>query len=77
MFNDPAMNLVIILVMFLWVLPWKGYALWTAVKKNDKGWFLALIVLNTLGILEIIYIFGFAKKTWPDIKEALYTKLKF
>jgi len=60
-------NSILLLVMFLWVLPWKLYSLWLAAKSNHKGWFVAIVILNTIGILEIIYIFGVAKKKWPEV----------
>jgi len=60
-------NLVFLTILVLWVLPWKGYSLWTAAKRSHKGWFVALLILNTFGILDIIYIFLVAKKTWPAI----------
>lgn len=65
-------NLIVLLVMLLWVLPWKGYALWTASKKDHKIWFVILLVINTLSVLEIIYIFAVAKKNWSDIKRTLH-----
>jgi hypothetical protein len=43
---------------------------WTAVKKNHKGWFVVLLIFNTLGILDIIYIFFIAKKKWSDVQKA-------
>ncbi|MEK7065789.1 MAG: DUF5652 family protein [Patescibacteria group bacterium] len=55
--------LVVLLVLFLWVLPWKGYALWLSARNNHKKWFIALLVLNTLAILDIIYIFAVGRKT--------------
>ncbi len=61
----------IILPIIIWVLFWKGYALWTSAKNGDKKWFIALMVLNTLGILEIIYIFSIANKKWSDIKDSV------
>jgi 4-amino-4-deoxy-L-arabinose transferase-like glycosyltransferase len=48
-------------LILLWVLPWKGVALWKAARNSDKKWFVALFLLNTLAILEIIYIFVFSK----------------
>lgn len=54
-------NLILFLIM-AWSLPWKGVALWKAAKNHHKGWFIALLVINTLAILEIIYIFYFSKK---------------
>lgn len=52
----------IILLAVLWTLPWKGVALWKAVKNNSKWWFVIILVVNTLGILEILYIFYFSRK---------------
>ena len=56
--TDPK----ILILIILWVLPWKGVALWKAAKNGHKKWFIALLILNTLAILEIIYIFFFAKR---------------
>ncbi len=50
-----------------WTLPWKAVALWKAARNSRKGWFIALLVLNTLAILEIVYIFYFAKKKKNEI----------
>jgi hypothetical protein len=47
-----------------WTLPWKGFALWKAAQKKDLYWFIALLLINTMGILEILYIFIFSKKAW-------------
>ena len=49
-------------LLILWTLPWKGVALWKAAGNKHLGWFIAIFLLNTLAILEIIYIFGFSKK---------------
>ena len=61
----------ILILIAIWVLPWKGYALWTASKRGHKLWFVAILVLNTLAILDIIYIFAIAKKTGKDIVKDL------
>ena len=45
-----------------WSAVWKGIALWRASRNGSLIWFIVLLVVNTLGILEIIYIFGFSKK---------------
>lgn len=57
----------IIVLAIIWTLPWKGVALWKAARKMDLAWFIAILVLNTLGILEIIYIFLFSKKKEAEI----------
>jgi len=42
----------------------KGFALWRAARNNSAGWFVALLLVNTLGILEILYltVWGRSKK---------------
>ncbi|MEZ4210826.1 MAG: DUF5652 family protein [Candidatus Paceibacterota bacterium] len=56
-------------IFVLWSLVWKGLALWKAARSGSKPWFIAILVLNTLGILEIIYMFAIKpKKTTGDQK---------
>jgi len=62
-------NSWIFFIIIIWTLFWKGYSLWIASKNDQKKWFVALLIFNTIGILEIIYIFYFAKKKWSDVKE--------
>ena len=52
----------LILILLAWSLVWKGMALWKAAKKGDKRWFIVFMVINTLGILEILYLYVFSKK---------------
>lgn len=49
-------------VLLIWSIAWKGVALWHASKNNQRNWFIAILVVNTIGVLEIVYLFGFAKK---------------
>ena len=35
----------------------KGYALWHAARRNELGWFVALLIVHTMGILELVYLF--------------------
>lgn len=51
-----------ILAIVVWTIVWKGLALWHAAKNGHKIWFVALLILNTIGILEIVYFFFFRKK---------------
>jgi Family of unknown function (DUF5652) len=66
----PNITLILLLVL-VWSLAWKGYALWMAVKRNQKGWFIALLIFNTAGILEIFYIFYVVKKKWAEVEKDL------
>ncbi len=55
-------NQWLVFLSVLWTIPWKGVALWKSAKQNQKWWFIVFLVLNTLAILEILYLFVFDKK---------------
>ena len=54
--------LPLIVVLAAWSLIWKGLALYRAGSNRSVSWFVVLLVVNTLGILEILYYFVFSKK---------------
>ncbi|MEK7626601.1 MAG: DUF5652 family protein [Patescibacteria group bacterium] len=63
MFNIlQGQNQWVLVLLLVWTLPWKGVALWKAARRSDRNWFIALLILNTVGILEIAYIFFFSKR---------------
>ena len=51
----------LIVILGLWSAVWKAIALYKAGGKKDLAWFIVLFIVNTLGILEIFYIFYFGK----------------
>lgn len=57
-----AENQWIILFVIIWTLPWKVLALWKSARRGQKIWFLIFIFLNTLAILEILYLFVFTRE---------------
>jgi hypothetical protein len=57
---DPRI-LRVIIVMTLVTLPLKAVALWRAARAEQKGWYIALMLINTLGLLDLTYLFYFAK----------------
>lgn len=59
----------LIWLAIIWSLIWKGIALWRAAELRQKYWFIAILVINTLGILEIIYYFFVAKKYKVEVIE--------
>ncbi len=67
---------ILMMVLAIWSLVWKGWALWRAGRNNSVGWFIALLVLNTLGILEIIYIFAFSGFGKGKVAEASSKDIK-
>lgn len=51
----------VMIALVVWSFIWKGWALWIAARKGSKAWYVILLIFNTLGILEILYIFVFSK----------------
>lgn len=58
----PDPNPVVILLISVWTLFWKGIALWRSAQAKQKYWFIVILLLNIFGIVEIVYLFKFAKK---------------
>lgn len=56
-------SLFIAAVIFItiWEGTWKLVALWKAARRNQHGWFAAIFILNTAGILPITYLFWFQR----------------
>ena len=55
--------------VFAWLMPLimldlvlKGFALWKAGRNNHMYWFIALLLINSMGILPLIYLVFFEKK---------------
>ena len=57
---------VIITVLTIWDLVWKLIALWKAGRNNQLGWFICLAIINSVGILPIIYLLMQKKKNTID-----------
>lgn len=62
--GDPQIQTILMilwLVLIVWSLYWKGRALWKAARLYDRNWFIALLIINIFGLLEIFYIYKIAK----------------
>ncbi len=68
--QNPWMAAIIV-ILVIWTIPWKGWALWTAARRGGKIWFIALLIINTMGILDILYIFIFSKKSTEKKSESI------
>ena len=55
------------IVVLVWSLFWKGLALWHSGRRGQPYWFLILLVVNTVGILEIIYLFAVLKLNFSKL----------
>lgn len=56
-----------LVLILLWSFFWKGLALWHSARRGQYGWFAVILVVNTVGILEIIYLFFVAKLKWSEL----------
>lgn len=66
----------VLIVLYIWSLAAKGLALWRAANLGQRNWFIAILVLNTIGIVELVYLFKFANKklTLKEIRSWFPTK---
>ncbi len=60
----------ILIVVILWTIVLKGFALWHAARNDQRNWFIALLVVNTLGILEIVYLIWFRPASSATVSKA-------
>jgi methionyl-tRNA synthetase len=54
-----------LLALVAWTLAWKGVALWRAARAGQSAWFIALLLINTLGLLEIVFLHFYAGRPGP------------
>ncbi len=70
--NESLLANIVVFAFFIWTVFWKGIALWRAAHYKQRNWFVVMLVLNlnTLGIVELIYLLRFSKKrlTLTEIK---------
>ena len=63
-----------IVILIIWIYIWKGLALWKSARLSQPIWFVILFVVNTVGILEILYIFLFSEIKLDGKKKKKRTK---
>lgn len=66
---QPAGIIAIIFIIGIWSLIWEGIGLWHSAQHQQKGWFIAILIINTLGLLPIIYLIWFKPKDAPKKKK--------
>ncbi len=70
-FGFGSLFVVFLVGALIWTLAWKGIALWHAARNGQIAWIVAMLLVNTLGILEIIYFLFFRKDKNEKVKEEL------
>lgn len=58
----PIGFFVVLGIILIYSIILKGIALWKAARNGQKNWFIIMLIVNTAGILELLYIFIFSKK---------------
>lgn len=60
--NSNTYRLLLVLLLLIWSTVWKGIALWKSGRRGQKVWFVVILIMNTVGILEIIYLLIYRNK---------------
>ena len=58
----PISIILLLIPIIIWDLIWKGVGLWKSARNNQAIWFFFILIVNSVGILPIIYILFFQKK---------------
>lgn len=58
---DVGWIMTILPFIIIWSMIWKGIGLWKAGRNNQLIWFIAMLVINSAGILPIVYLVWFQK----------------
>jgi len=66
---EPA-KVAMISLLAAWTLAWKGASLWHAAKDDSKPWFIALLLSNTAGLLDALYIFRVSRTRRLAVEDA-------
>ncbi len=56
-----GISVFVLVIIAIWSSVWKALALWKSARKNSVPWFVVLFLVNTMGILEILYLFVFSE----------------
>ena len=56
-------------LILVWTAVWKLLAMWRAAKHKHIAWFIVMGVINTIGILPILYLYVFSKIHHPSFKK--------
>jgi hypothetical protein len=65
-------NGALLFLLILWSIFWKGLALWHSGQRGQAWWFVIILVVNTAGILEIIYLFAILKLSFSRLFSRLH-----
>ncbi|MFC1682407.1 DUF5652 family protein [Nanoarchaeota archaeon] len=67
---------IILAIVFLWTIVWKLLGLWKSARNGALVWFIIIAIFNTIGILPILYIYVFSKRSKEVLKKKAVSKKK-
>ena len=76
MYNSFFTNSILmtfLMIAILWEATWKIIAMWKAGRNNHLAWYICIALINTVGILPIVYILMHRKN--PIKNEELRMKI--
>ncbi len=57
----PPQLKFIFYILLIWSVAWKLVSLWKSARHGQKIWFAVLFLINSVGILDLIYLFFFQR----------------
>jgi len=62
LYHHYSWLLPLFIFILIWDSIWKLIGLWKSARNNQIVWFICIAIINTLGILPIVYIIMDRKK---------------
>ncbi|MDP3990639.1 MAG: DUF5652 family protein [archaeon] len=75
LYERTTLFVTLILLLAIWEAIWKGFALWHSARNKQLGWFIIILIVNTVGILPIVYLILARPKTKQQRKESLRVEI--
>ena len=64
--DNMVLFVVFVLLLAIFDIVLKLFAMWKSVNRDQLGWFIALGIINSIGILPIIYLLIYKDK--PEVR---------
>ena len=62
--DSIGVSVPILFTILIWSLIWKAIAMWKSARNTHLVWFIIFLLIQTVGILEILYLFVFSKMSF-------------
>lgn len=64
----PSQTIILIVVLMLFDTVLKLIALWRSARNNHLAWFIFLAIINSVGILPILYLILYRAKSQKAVE---------